>query len=125
MLLGAAAIVARDLGLEPGWLNSGPTGLLIHGLPVGFTERVIRRDYGTALRVSFASRVDQIFFKLYAVASRPEPRDSADLQHLEPTPTELRAAARWARTHDMPGPFDDELARALRNLGVEDEGRQP
>jgi hypothetical protein len=29
----AAATVARDLGLEANWLNAGPTGLLLHGLP--------------------------------------------------------------------------------------------
>jgi hypothetical protein len=117
----AAAIVARDLGLEPNWLNAGPTGLLIHGLPHGFAERLISREYGAALRVSFASRVDQIFFKLYA-ADRREPRDFADLRALEPTAAELRDAARWARTHNMPGPFDGEIARALQNLGVEDDG---
>ena len=93
------------------------------GLPTGFAERLTGRDYGSALRVSFASRIDQISFKLYAAASRREPRDFADLQQLEPTPAELRDAARWARTHNMPGPFDDDLAEALADLGVEDEGR--
>jgi hypothetical protein len=120
----AAGIVARDLGLEPNWLNPGPTGLLIHGLPHGFAERLIRREYGPALRVSFASRVDQIFLKLYAAADRREPRDFADLGALEPTALELRAAAGWARTHNMPGPFDDSIARALQYLGVQDDGRR-
>jgi hypothetical protein len=82
-----------------------------------------RREYGASLAVSFASRIDQIFFKLYAAASRREPRDFADLQQLDPTTGELQDAARWARTHDMPGPFDDDLKRALHDLGVEDEGR--
>ena len=119
----AAATVARDLGLEANWLNAGPTGLLLHGLPVGFVERLVTREYGVALRVSFAARVDQIFFKLYAAADRREARDFNDLQRLAPTDDELRAAARWARTHNMPGPFDDAMARALADLGVEDEGR--
>jgi hypothetical protein len=82
-----------------------------------------RREYGSALAVSFASRIDQIFFKLYAAASRWEPRVFADPQQLDPTTAELHDAARWARTHDMPGPFDDDLERALHDLGVEDEGR--
>ena len=119
----AAALVARDLGLQPDWLNAGPTGLLHLGLPTGFADRLIRRDYGSALRVSFASRVDQIFFKVYAAADRREPRDLADLQQLEPTAAELRAGARWARTHNMPGPFDDAIARALADFGVQDDGR--
>lgn len=119
----AAGVVARDFGLEPNWLNAGPTSLLVHGLPAGFAERLTSRDYGEALRVSFASRIDQIFLKLYAAADRREPRDFADLRRLQLTDEELRAGARWARTHNMPGPFDEEMARALADLGVEDEGR--
>jgi hypothetical protein len=119
----AAAVVARDLGLEPNWLNPGPTSLLSLGLPAGFAGRVIRRDYGTALGISFASRIDQIYFKVYAAADRREPRDFADLRRLDPTAAELRDAARWARTHNLPGPFDDAMASALRELGVKDDGR--
>ena len=87
----AAATVARDLGLEPNWLNAGPTGLLVHGLPAGFADRLTSRDYGAALRVSFASRIDQIFLKLYAAADRREPRDFTDLRVLEPTDEELQS----------------------------------
>jgi hypothetical protein len=119
----AAATVARDLGLKSDWLNAGPTGLLVHGLPDGFADRLTSRDYGEALRVSFAARVDQVFFKLYAWADRREPRDFDDLRRLVPSGEELLAAARWARTHNMPGPFDDEMAAALAEFGVEDEGR--
>ncbi len=119
----SAAIVARDLGLDPDWLNSRPTGLLSSGLPAGFLDRVIVRDYGDALRISFAARIDHVFFKLYAAADRREPRDFADLARLDPTVPELRDAARWARTHNMPGPFDDAMRVALLDLGVEDEGR--
>lgn len=123
-VVAAAVLVARDLGLQPNWLNAGPTGLLVRGLPTGFSERLVRRDYGSALRISFASRIDQIFFKLYAAADRREPRDFADLRQLDPTAAQLRDGARWARTHNMPGPFDDALARALGDLGVEDDGRE-
>lgn len=119
----AAALVARDLDLEPNWLNPGPAGLLDLGLPDGFAGRLHSRDYGPALRVSFASRIDHVFLKLYAAADRREPRDFADLRQLTPTEDELRAGARWARTHNMPGPFDDALARTLADLGVEDDGR--
>ena len=80
-------------------------------------------DYGPGLRASFASRVDQVHLKLYAFADRREPRDEADLRRLEPTAEELNAPAKWARTHNAPGPFDDALADALRAFGVRDVGR--
>jgi hypothetical protein len=123
VLRDAALRVANDFALKPDWLNPGPTSLLeLGGLPDGFVERVTTADYGPALRVSYASRFDQVHLKLYAFASRQEPRDEADLRRLQPTPDELRAGARWARTHKAPGPFDDELAQALSSLGVEDVG---
>jgi len=125
-LVDAAAIVARDFGLAPDWLNAGPTSLLeIGGLPSGFRSRLTERQFGTKLKISFAARIDQIHFKVYAAADRGEPRDLSDLRALEPTPDELHAAASWARTHNMPGPFDDALAHALRTFGVEDAGRNP
>lgn len=120
----AATLVARDFRLAPDWLNPGPTDLLLSaGPPTGFTERLHTRDYGPALQVSFAARLDQIHFKLYALADRNIPRDEADLRLLNPTAAELRAAARWVQAHNMPGPFDDQLAAALRSFGVEDAGR--
>jgi len=123
-VIAAAALVARDFGLPAGWLNPGPTSLLeIGGLPVGFRERVVSRTYGESLQIEFAGRVDQIHFKLHALADRGEPRDETDLRALRPTEDELLAAARWARTHNAPGPFDDQLARVLTAFGVEDEGR--
>lgn len=121
----AAAAVARDFDLAPGWLNGQPTSLLDvgAGLPPGFLDRVVERTHRSALTVGFASRVDLIYLKLYALASRWEPRDRSDLEALGPNAAELRGAARWARTVDAPGPFDDALARALAALGVEDDGR--
>lgn len=123
-LIAAAALVAADFGLSPDWLNSGPTRLReVGGLPEGFAARVVARDFGPALRVSFASRIDQIHLKLYAATDRREPRDIADLRLLDPTAGELRSAARWARTHNAPGPFDAALGRLLSEFGVEDDGR--
>src|SRR4051794_18268629 len=81
----AARRVAADFGLVPGWLNHGPTSLLDFGLPEGFEDRMRTTDYGPNLRVSFASRLDQIHLKLYAFATRYEARDQADLRQLERT----------------------------------------
>jgi hypothetical protein len=124
-LISAAEVVARDFRLARGWLNAAPTSLLEigSGLPAGFVDRMMTREFGSALTVSFASRIDQIHLKLYAAADREEPRDFDDLRALEPTHDELKGAAAWARTHNAPGPFDEALARTLRTFGVEDEGR--
>lgn len=119
----AARRVANDFRLKSSWLNHGPTSLLDFGLPNGFEDRMTTLDCGPGLRVSFASRVDQVHLKLYAFADRREPRDEADLRRLEPTAEELSAAATWARTHNAPGPFDAALADALRAFGVIDVGR--
>lgn len=121
----AAASVARNFALPKHWLNGGPTSLLepSQGLPEGFAARVVRRRFGHFLTVDFAGRFDLIHFKLYALADRDAPRDRSDLLALKPSLDEIRAAARWARTHNMPGPFDDDLRRALKSVGFEDEGR--
>src|SRR5439155_4943989 len=55
-----------------------------------------------------------------AVDQGPRSKHFADLQRLEPTADELRAAAAWARTHDPSEGFHQELRGALRDLGVRD-----
>jgi Nucleotidyltransferase of unknown function (DUF6036) len=122
-LLAARDRVARDFGLPEGWLNPGPASLLDFGLPGGFLERLESRTYGSALRVHFASRFDQIHFKLYAMADGTAGKHEADLRELNPSRDELVAAARWTRTHDPSEPFREELLKALAALGVEDAAR--
>jgi len=122
-LIAARDRVARDFGLQAGWLNPGPASLLDFGLPDGFLERLESRSFGPALQVHFASRVDQIHFKLYAMADGTAGKHEADLRELNPSRDELVAAARWTRTHDPSEPFREELLRALAALGVEDAAR--
>ncbi|MDE3075427.1 MAG: hypothetical protein KGJ86_08360 [Chloroflexota bacterium] len=62
--------VARDFAVPENWLNAAPASLLDFGLPDGFVERLERHDYGPALAVYFASRFDQIHFKLYAMVDQ-------------------------------------------------------
>jgi len=112
--------VAADFGVDEGWLNAGPGDLLRWGLPEGFVERLTRRDFGAALTVHLASRLDQIHFKLYALVDQGVGRHEEDLRALAPTPDELRAAARWTVTQDPSEGFRQELHGALRYLGVED-----
>jgi hypothetical protein len=112
--------VARDFGLPDDWLNPGPAALLDFGLPDGFVDRLERRSYGPALRVHYASRLDQIHLKLYAAADGRSAKHEADLRALQPTRDELLAAARWTRTHDPSQGFREELLKTLAALGVAD-----
>lgn len=114
----AARDVASLLGLSPAWLNHGPTALLRFGLPDGFESRLIARRYG-ALTVYFASRYDQIHFKLFAAADGAlGEKHHVDLVALAPTHAELRTAAAWARTQDPSDGFLPGLERVLGALGV-------
>jgi hypothetical protein len=119
-LLAARAAVAADFGLAENWLNAGPTELLKWGLPEGFMSRVVTRFYGTALVVHFASRLDQIHFKLFAMVDQGGGRHEADLRALSPTSGELAAAARWSVTQDPSPGYRSVLLDALRILGVDD-----
>jgi hypothetical protein len=112
--------VARDFSLPVEWLNPGPTNLLTLGLPDGFLNRLERRDYGDSLTVYFASRYDQIHFKLYALVDQGPGKHEADLRALSPTEEELLAAAHWSRSHDPSEGYAQMLRDVLTHLGVDD-----
>lgn len=118
-LADAVGDVADALGLERGWLNTRPAGLVDLGLPSGLAGRVEVRRYGT-LEVHLPSRGDLICFKLYAVVDQgPRSKHVTDLRALHPDRDELLVAARWTRTHDDSLPFLGELHEALALFGVE------
>lgn len=119
-LIAARDAVAADFGVSDRWLNAGPSDLLDFGLPDGFLERLEHRDFGSALTVHFAGRLDLIHFKLYALVDQGLGRHESDLRALAPTRDEFLAAARWTRTHDPSEGFREQLEGALRYLGVED-----
>ncbi len=112
--------VARDFALPADWLNPGPTDLLEFGLPEGFVDRLERRGYGDGLTVYFASRYDQIHFKLYALVDQGPGKHEADLRALSPTEGELLAAARWSRLHDPSEGYEGVLREVLAHMGARD-----
>ncbi len=124
-LVDARNRVAHDFGLSENWLNPGPADLLDFGLPKGFLDRVQTEKFGDGLTVHFASRLDQIHFKLYALVDQGAGKHEQDLRALTPTADELIQAARWTRTHDPSEGFREMLERALRYLGVENADLGP
>lgn len=118
-LIAAVERVARDFEVPNDWLNSGPAELLRFGLPSGFEQRWETRTYGDALRVRWASRFDQIHFKLYAAVDQAG-KHLQDLEALRPSRDELVAAARWSRQHDASEGFLSALIEALKYFGVND-----
>lgn len=95
--------------------------MLALGLPAGFLERVERQDHGAGLTVWFASRLDQVHFKLCAAVDAGGPgKHVGDLLALSPTRDELLAAARWSRTHDPSEGYRKALVGALAYFDVKD-----
>ena len=120
-LLTARDRVARDFAVPTTWLNSGPTSTLDLGMPDGFEERLLHVVYGPALTVAFASRLDQVHFKLYAVVDHNGPgKHLSDLEALNPTRDELVRAARWTRTHDNSEAHRELLVAALAYFEIRD-----
>jgi len=124
-LISARNRVASDFGLSEDWLNSGPADLMDFGLPEGFLERVRRWDLGAGLTVHFASRLDQIHLKLYALVDQGLGKHEGDLRALTPSREELIQAARWTRSHDPSPGFREMLERALHYLGADDADLGP
>jgi hypothetical protein len=97
-------------------LSAASVDELLGALGDQLTER---RTYGYGLEVLFASRLDQVHFKLYATADQGAGKHLADLRALEPTADELLAAARWSRTHDPSEGYRDVLVRVLAHFGID------
>jgi hypothetical protein len=115
----AAEAVRTELGLPDNWFNTGPADntFFRFGFPSGIEERLNPRRYGNCLTISFISRTDQIFFKLYAAADQGPGRHVQDLRDLNPSSEELLEAARWTREHDPSEGFRMVLKQLLTHLG--------
>jgi len=118
-LVDAASDIAVALGLDPRWLNSGPTAQLRMGLPQGFAERVVTKRFA-ALTVHLASRYDQICLKLYAAADdSPKGKHMRDLRDIAPTDAELESAASWVKEQDASPDFArfvDQVIEHVKSL---------
>jgi hypothetical protein len=118
-LLAAAEDVRTQLGLPADWLNAqvAEDTLFSCGLPAGLATRLVTREYGPRLTISFIGRLDQIFLKLHAAVDRDGGRHLQDLLDLAPTAEELLAAARWTRTQDPSEGFRFNLGQMFTHLG--------
>jgi hypothetical protein len=117
LLLEAITEVGVALRLSHHWINADPSDLFTMGLPKGFANRMSTRYYG-GLVLHLAGRFDQICFKLYATVDQgPTSKHFTDLKSLKPTPTELKKAANWCKTHDVSDVFASNLIEVLTMLG--------
>jgi hypothetical protein len=122
-LLAAAKEVADTLNLPQDWLNNGPSsgegGLFRLGLPYGFKDRLNKNYQGEKLTVYLVSRLDQIYFKLYAAIDQFGSYHASDLKQLLPSDEELFGAVRWAATHDPSEGFHQTAKLFLKEFGYE------
>jgi uncharacterized nucleotidyltransferase DUF6036 len=119
-LVQVAQSVARLLDLPVNWLNTGPSDQLKAGLPEGFADRLIAKEFGPALRVHYTGRYDLIHLKLFALIDQGPGKHLQDLHSLNPTTEELLAAARWVATQDDGVEFPKLLRSTLTQLGYDD-----
>ncbi len=111
----AALAVAKALNLPLDWLNTGPADLFRMGLPAGFEKRLIVKRIGPLLAVHFISRLDQVYFKLYASVDRGG-YHIQDLLALRPTENELFEAAKWSQTQDVSDGYKALLKEFLNQI---------
>lgn len=116
-LRSAADRVARELHLDPNWLNTGPADQVLAGLPEGFLSRLSRHDYGPRLTIFYPDRFDLIHLKLFAIMDQGPGRHVSDLQALKPSDEEMLHAARWVLTQDAGEVFPQIVRNTLTALG--------
>ncbi len=120
--------VARDMELEPDWMNTGPALQWQQGMPEGLAARVHWRHFGPAsspdigLDVGLVDRYDLIFFKVYAAADHATPRSVhyRDLIALKPSEADLESAAIWIKSLNASPEYfrvvDDLIAHVRQQL---------
>lgn len=116
-LVRAARVVARDLNLDPNWLNAGPALQRRSGLPPGLDQRVHWRRYA-ALWVGVVDRHDLIYFKLFAAADSTGPGSVhyQDLLALRPSASELEDASAWVSGQDAAPEFSRIVNQVVKHV---------
>jgi hypothetical protein len=119
------AMIGRELGIMPTWLNFGPSTLLKFGLPQGMEKRLRRKSYGACLTLHLLSRFDQVALKIYAAM---DPKDGerhlADLVDIEPRKPEAEAAVKWLLNRRTGSDFRSKLNEVLERIGHEKIARK-
>lgn len=110
-LRSAAADVARTLGLDDDWLNSGAVAHVGDKLPTDYLERTNPIVYD-ALTISVLGRQDLIRLKTYAATDEgPTSQHARDLATMHATRDERAEALAWVRQHTNQDPqLIDDLA---------------
>ena len=117
--------VAGELDVDDDWLNAGPSSIINprlpnSGLPEGFVKRLTKKEYGPKLTIFYISRLDQIFFKLYAAVDKcTMTYHVTDLKALNPNEDELLKAAEWSMQQDPSPGYKQTLIQMLRIIGYE------
>jgi hypothetical protein len=127
----AVATVARDMGLELDWMNTGPALQWQQGMPEGLATRLHWQHFGPAsssdvgLEVGLVDRYDLIYFKVYAAADHATPRSVhyRDLIALKPSDADLESAAVWVKSLNASPEYfqvvDDLIAHVRKQLRQE------
>lgn len=118
----AAAKVAKELRLDPDWLNGAAS---LHGFDLSllhswFWQELDTREYGRNLKISFIGRKGLILLKLSAALDRDQRRDIEDLACLKPTRAEVEELLRWLLLHIHETSTHPKLPSLLHELGHAD-----
>ncbi len=117
----AAAKVAKELNLEPNWLNGSMALFLGKGnLPEWIWWDLDKHLYGKNLTVSFIKREGLVLLKLYAALERDEARDLSDLRALQPTADEVERHLRFILREILERSTHPKLEAILNHIGHAD-----
>jgi hypothetical protein len=112
----AIETVARDLGLEPDWMNAVVGKQWVAGLPPGIEHDVEWRGYG-GLRVGLVGRRTLIALKLFAAVDQgARSVHMQDLLALVPADVELAEAAAWVVTQAAAAEFPRLVQQAVEHV---------